>query len=144
MTKRVFSAAVLVLFVFAGTSWAERLAIRGSVANIRSGPGTNYDVMWKVEKYHPLDIIKKTGEWYKFRDFEGDLGWIHKSLLQKIPTVITTRDKCNVRSGPSTKQEIVFNIGKGIPFKVLKRQDSWIHIQHADGDKGWIHKSLVW
>ncbi|MBW1693821.1 MAG: hypothetical protein JRJ41_06635, partial [Deltaproteobacteria bacterium] len=20
----------------------------------------------------------------------------------------------------------------------------WIHIQHADGEKGWIHRSLVW
>ncbi|MGD8882880.1 MAG: SH3 domain-containing protein, partial [Desulfobacterales bacterium] len=35
-------------------------------------------------------------------------------------------------------------VEKGIPFKVLKRENNWIHIEHADGDKGWIHKSLVW
>lgn len=134
----------MILTVAVGASWAERLAVRGSIANIRSGAGTNHEVIWKVEKYHPLEIIGKQGEWYKFKDFENDQGWIHKSLLQKIPTVITTKDKCNVRSGPSTDKEIVFTVEKGIPFKIIKRQEDWIHIQHADGDKGWIHKSLIW
>ncbi|MGD8470221.1 MAG: SH3 domain-containing protein, partial [Desulfobacteraceae bacterium] len=59
-------------------------------------------------------------------------------------TVITNNDACNIRSGPGTSHKILFTVEKGIPFKVLKRQGSWIHIEHADGDKGWIHKSLVW
>ena len=142
--RRYIGLTILILLVLTGTAMAERLAMRGSVGNIRSGPGTNYDVIWKVEKYHPFEIINKKGEWYKFRDFEGDQGWIHKSLLQSISTVITIKDNCNVRSGPSTKKDILFTVEKGIPFKVLKRQASWIEIQHADGDKGWIHKSLVW
>ncbi|MGA7144470.1 MAG: SH3 domain-containing protein [Desulfobacterales bacterium] len=27
---------------------------------------------------------------------------------------------------------------------MLNRKGSWIHVQHADGDKGWIYKTLVW
>jgi SH3-like domain-containing protein len=69
---------------------------------------------------------------------------VHKSLLRKIPAVITNKNKCNVRSGPGPGFDVLFTVGKGIPFKVLKRKDIWIHIEHADGDKGWIHKSLVW
>ena len=123
---------------------AERLSVSVPIANIRSGPGTKYDIIWNVEENHPLVILKRSGEWYKFRDFEGDAGWVHKSLLKKFPAVITLRDKCNVRKGPGTKNAIVFTVEKGIPFKVLKRQGNWIHIRHSDGDKGWIHKSLVW
>ena len=96
------------------------------------------------EQNHPILVLKKSGNWYHFRDFEGDKGWIHKSLVRKIPSVITNKDKCNVRSGPGTKFEILFTIGDGIPFKILKRKGNWINVQHADGDKGWIHKSLVW
>jgi len=123
---------------------AQRLTVAADVANIRSGPGTKYDILWKVGKYHPLNIIEKSGPWYHFRDFEGDEGWVHKSLIRKIPATITNKDKCNVRSGPGTGFDVLFAVEKGIPFKVLKRKGNWIHIEHADGDKGWVHKSLVW
>ena len=123
---------------------ADRLTVTAPIANIRSGPGTKYDIIWKVEKYHPLLILKKSGAWYHFRDFEGDEGWVHHSLVGKLPAVITKKDKCNIRSGPGTRQQVVFMVEKGIPFKVLRRKGNWINIQHADGEKGWIHKSLVW
>jgi len=101
-------------------------------------------VLWQVAQNHPILVLKKSGNWYHFCDFEGDKGWIHNSLVRKIPSVITNKEKCNVRSGPGTKFEILFTIKEGISFKILKRKGNWIHIQHADGDKGWIHKSLVW
>jgi len=88
--------------------------------------------------------LKKTNVWYHFRDFEEDEGWIHESLVNKTPTVITNSATANIRSGPGTKNKILFTVDKGIPFKILKRKGKWIHIQHADGDKGWIHKTLVW
>ena len=122
----------------------ERLAVAVPKANIRSGPGTNHQVIWQVYKYYPIEIIKKTASWYWFVDFEGDRGWIHRPLVQKIPTVITIKGVCNIRSGPGTKYKIVFEAEKGVAFKVLKRKGSWIQVQHADGDKGWIYKSLVW
>jgi len=132
------------LLILVSVASAERLAVSVSRANIRSGPGKNYDTLWAVEKYHPLNVFQKSGQWYHFRDFEGDKGWIHKTLLGKFSSVITKKEKCNIRSGPSPRFEVLFEVEKGIPFKVLKRKGSWIHIQHADGDKGWIHESLVW
>ena len=127
-----------------GTALAERLTVAADIANIRSGPGKNYEILWKVEKYYPLLVIKKEKNWFQFRDFEGDEGWIHASLLAKIPSVITKSEKCNIRSGPGTKHKIVLTVESGIPFKLLKREGKWIQIQHADGDSGWIHRSLVW
>lgn len=135
---------ILLIIVCAGIANAERLAISSPVANIRSGPGTSHDVIWKVQKYFPIFVIEKSGEWYHFEDFEGDEGWVHQSLVSKIQTVITKNETANVRSGPGTNYEVLFTVEKGIPFKVLKRENNWIHIEHADGDKGWIHKSLVW
>ena len=135
---------LLLIIVFAGVANAERLAVSAPVANIRSGPGTGHNVLWKVEQYFPIFVIEKSGEWYRFEDFEGDKGWVHQSLVGKIPSVITRNDTSNIRSGPGTTHPVLFSVEKGIPFKALKRENNWIQIEHADGDKGWIHKSLVW
>ena len=140
-------AITAILFcLFAGAASAERLAVKVSEANVRSGPGTKqYEILWKVELYHPVEVLKKSNRWIQFRDFEGDIGWIHGSLLADIPAVITKADKCNVRKGPGTKFDIKYTVETGIPFKVLKRQGKWLQVIHKD-DKhpGWIHKSLVW
>lgn len=145
MVMKVQSIIIfLLIMLLAGAASAERLAVSAPVANIRSGPGTRHNVLWKVEKYFPLLVIEKSGQWYHFEDFEGDKGWVHQSLVSKISAVITKNDACNIRSGPGTSNKIIFTVEKGIPFRVLKREGSWIYIEHADGDKGWIHKSLVW
>ena len=142
---RSFSFLLIVLLVFYGSvTFAQRLTITANVANIRSGPGHRYDVLCQVEKFHPIWIIDKTVKWYHFRDFEGDEGWIHASLLGEIPAVITKSETCNVRSGPGTGYKIKFTVEKGIPFRVLQRKKKWVYVRHADGDKGWIHTSLLW
>jgi len=120
------------------------MSVKTDIANIRSGPNTNDPVIWQVEMYHPLNVIQKQGDWYLFEDFEGDRGWIHQSLLSDIETVIVKKDNCNVRSGPGTGNDIRFTVDKGVPFKVIEKQGQWLHVVHADGDKGWIHRSLVW
>ncbi len=123
---------------------AERLTVKASIANMRSGPGTSYDVLWQVEKYHPFLVVEKKDDWLKIKDFEGDMAWIHASLLNDAEGVITSKTNCNVRAEPSTDSRIVFTVEKGVPFRVIKRQEGWIYIEHADGEKGWIYHTLVW
>lgn len=142
-----FTAALLLLatlFAPAPVLSAERLALSVDVANVRSGPGTNYEVLWKMEKYTPIEAKSTKGEWIFFEDFEGTRGWMHEDLVDDTPTVITRADLCNIRSSAGTDGKIIFRAESGVPFKVLRRQGEWINILHADGDKGWIHQSLVW
>ncbi len=122
----------------------ERLAVKVSIANMRSGPGKQFKELWQVEKYHPVIVIEKKGKWYKIRDFENDKAWIHNSLLADIQSVITIKEKCNVRSKASKNGRILFTVEKGVPFKVLEKKGNWIKIKHADNDVGWIYKTLVW
>ncbi len=147
--KPLLVVSMFLFVVFsAGDVLAEKLTVNADVANIRSGPGTNYEVLWQVEKYTPLQILDtdKTGTWYYIKDFEGSIGWISKNLMSKIDAVITKprEERVNIRSGPGTDYDVIFKAIKGVPFKVLERKGNWIHLQHADGDKGWIHKILVW
>ena len=148
--KRLFSKkkAVLVLaFILAvpGIANAGRMSVRVEKANIRSGPGTGYEAMWMVEKYHPIMILKCVGKWCHISDFEGEKGWLRKDLLDKTSSVITKCEDCNVRSGPGTGYKTKMkNLPSGVPFKVLKTKGRWLNIRHKDGLTGWIHSSLVW
>jgi len=141
-------AITAVLLILPGFVVAqERLSVTSGIANIRSGPGTEYDVWWQVEQYHPFIIIEKKEDWYKIKDFENAEAWLHKSLLSKMETVITKIKKkgtCNIRSKPTTKSQILFTVEAGVPFKVLERKKNWIKVEHTDGDVGWIYKILVW
>jgi len=124
---------------------AERKAISTNRANIRSGPGTTYDILWQVERYYPIEVLHKVGQWYKFKDFEGDIGWVKNTIVDDTLTVITSEgNKVNVRKGPGIKYDKVFMVEKGVPFKVIQKKGTWLQIEHADGDKGWIFKNLVW
>ena len=75
MWNRIIRASGLLFFVLglvfidASQAQAERLMVSSTVANIRSGPGTTFEVLWQVEQYHPLQIVEKKGNWYKFTDF---------------------------------------------------------------------------
>ena len=142
--KPYFVILTILVVLNGGAALAERLSITAPVANIRSGPDTKSEILWKVEKYHPIFVIKKSDSWYYFRDFEDDRGWVHKSLVSSVPSVITKKDLCNIRSGPSTKDKVLLSVEKGIPFKVLEKKGRWLHVEHSDGDRGWIFDALVW
>lgn len=146
---RVVTGALVAIFIGAGfqsvpAMTGERLAVSVSTANVRQGAGTNYDVRWRVEKYYPVMVIEKDSEWIRFKDFEGDEGWLHESLLKSMNTVVIKKDECNVRTGPGTNHDIAFTVYKGVPFKVIGSQGDWLHVRHADGDTGWVYKPLTW
>lgn len=123
---------------------SQRMAVSSEVANIRSGPSAESEVLWQVERYYPLLVIEKKDPWYRFKDIDGHQGWIHKSLLDTTATVIVRVRRANLRSGPGTENAILFDAEKGTPFKILTRKKDWLEVQHVDGDSGWIFKSLVW
>jgi len=142
--KKILPITLLALVLCAGTASAKRLSVAADKANVRSGPGTANEILWSVGKYYPVDTIKKSGNWYQVRDFEGDTGWIYRKLLKKIPSVIVKSARVNVREGPGTSFRILFQAEKGVSFKLLKRKKKWFKVKHADGDVGWLHKNLVW
>jgi SH3-like domain-containing protein len=142
--KKTLIFTLLVIVLFVGPASAKRLSVAVARANGRSGPGTNHETLWSVGKYYPVDIIKTSGKWHQIRDFEGDMGWVHGSLLKKIPAVIVKGNIVNVREGPGTNSKVLFQAEKGVSFKLLERKKKWLKVQHADGDVGWVHKSLAW
>jgi SH3-like domain-containing protein len=57
--------------------------------------------------------------------------------------VSVLKDGVNLRSGPETKFEVLFQLPAGYPLKVLARQGEWLKVSDYENDKGWIFSSLV-
>lgn len=98
MRRIVLFVILCVAVLYAGEASAKRLAVSVDKANMRSGPGTNHEILWSAGKYYPVDTLEKSGSWYKISDFEGDEAWIHGSLLKKIPAVIVKAPLVNVQN----------------------------------------------
>ena len=53
------------------------------------------------------------------------------------------KDGVNIRSGASTKDEILWEVFKDFPLKVLETKGKWTHTVDFEGDKGWVFSSLL-
>ncbi len=57
--------------------------------------------------------------------------------------VSVKKDGINIRSGPSTKHEILWEVFKNFPLEVVKREGKWSQTMDFEGDKGWVYSSLL-
>ena len=79
------------------------------------------------------------------------LGITVPAYAEKIPTsspvprfMTLSANKVNVRAGPGQRYPIrIILKRKGLPVEIIKEFDVWYQIQSNDGDKGWVHKSLL-
>jgi len=133
-------------------SWvtaAEMVAIAGDDINMRSGPGTEHAILWKLDSGFPIEVVGVKGEWLQVKDFEGSTGWVHKKTTQKTPHAIVKANKetgqqINVRSEPDTKSAVVAKANYGVVFKVLEKKDGWVKVEHGQDVRGWVDGRLLW
>jgi len=111
--------------------------------NVRTGPGTDHPIKMKVGRNYPLYVINESEGWLHVMDFDGDRGWISANLASFDSYVITQLPKSNIRDGRGTENSSKFTAERGVVRRVLKEEDGWLNVRHADGDEGWISAKIV-
>jgi len=143
--RRAFLGAFIFALLFAaGDSWADPLYVEESKARIRSGPGTEYDVLWEPPRYTPLEYLAKFKDWYAVRDFQRDVGWVHEGSVARGKAAIVTDSKVNVRKSPDAKAATAFVVEKHYLFLIVESKGAWLKIKDIDGEEGWIQDNQVW
>ncbi|RMG67482.1 MAG: hypothetical protein D6710_11350, partial [Nitrospirae bacterium] len=98
MKKILSGLSLIAAFLLISINYAGALCVISSEANLRSGPGTNYDKVLQVFKYMPLKKLESKGDWIKVKDVDGDVYWIYGKLVSnKIRCAVVKVDKANVR-----------------------------------------------
>lgn len=147
--KIVLLLIFIITLGFCSAVEAKMLSIVGDDVNMRSGPGTNYKVMWELSNGFPLIVLKKKGEWYRVQDFEGTIGWVHQDVTSSTPHMIVkvhknAKKRINIRSGAGTKYRIIAKAYYGVVLKTMQQQHGWVQVQHEKGVTGWVKRSLLW
>ena len=52
-------------------------------------------------------------------------------------------EKANLRKGPGTKYEKLWQVFQYMPFKLLRTKNNWKQVQDLDGDNYWVHGPLT-
>lgn len=120
------------------------VSVKGSTLNMREGPGTHTAVLWELKQGYPLQITERKGSWVRVRDFEGDTGWVARSLTGSTPHHIVKSKVANLRAGPGTQHRIVGRLEYGELLRTREKRADWVRVERSEGVSGWIAKRLLW
>ncbi len=148
MKKNLFIIAIF-FFLFIFTDNLSALCVKTSEANLRSGPGSNFKKTWTVYTYMPFRKLSRQGEWYKVKDVDGEIHWIHRSLVtEKHLCAVVKVKKAQIRSGPGKKYDplSISPVVKYYSFKVIKigKKRKWMKLQDEVKNRGWMSRELLW
>jgi SH3-like domain-containing protein len=120
--------------------------------NARSGPGAKYPTKWIfVKKSEPLAVTAEFDQWRYVKDIDGDIGWVHSSVLSnKRNVIITGKDNAILRKRSSSKSRIVAYLSPNLRCQLKKCEipdagnaKRWCKIK-CEGYAGWIEDFRLW
>lgn len=144
IARRFVVAASLGLAALSSALAQNMVSVKGSVLNMRAGPGTHTEVLWELQRGYPLQVIKRQNRWLQVKDFEGDTGWVARSLTGNTPHHVVKSPTANVRSGPGTQHRIVGKAEYGEVVRTREKRGRWVRVEREGASNGWIAKSLLW
>ncbi len=148
-TRRGVLAALLLALAGNGLPVAaadvRMVSIDRAQVNMRSGPGTRFEILWNLARGYPLQVLARSQGWLKVRDFENDVGWVLARLTSRKPHLVVKTEVLNLRRGPGTGHRIVGQAAYGEVLHTLEHEGSWVHVRRQpDGPSGWVARRLTW
>ncbi|NKB20447.1 MAG: SH3 domain-containing protein [Alphaproteobacteria bacterium] len=144
-------AIILLLITLTGQAVAQTglplprfVSLRASEVNMRTGPGIRYPIEWKLMYRHmPVEIVAEFENWRKIREWQGGVGWVHKSMLSGQRWVIIRKGKQTLRRNAKPDARAIARIEKKVIGKLKKCDASWCKIDFS-GYSGWMRHNQVW
>jgi N-acetylmuramoyl-L-alanine amidase len=149
------------------------LQVTTNGVNLRSGPGTNYDIVGSANQGEILTLVDVKGDWYQVKTSAGLPAYIKASFTEKTekaekaasvpvpasstpvpsqptpPTATVVRQvevisgTVYLRGGPGSDFEQIGSVSKGDILSVLGQEGDWYKIKRADGTSAYIAGWLV-
>jgi len=126
-------------------------------ANVRGGPGTNYDKVGELPAGTPLTVLAQVDGWYQARRSDGRIVWVTAELLDLDPAIadflpqasnipapppakvgLVTQEGLNLRDGPGTAFIGMSKLKANAQLDLLARNGDWFQVQTPEGQAGWV------
>jgi len=69
--------------------------------------------------------------------------WFLGAGLAHAERMAVTAPKANVRVGPGSEHAVIWQTEQYYPVEVRQRKGPWILFEDFEGDRGWLHQSLL-
>ena len=129
-----------------------KATVTASSLNVRNGAGTSHKKIGSLTKGKQVELLEKTGSWYKIKYGSGT-GYVHGNYLKLnssgttnptppstppsnntvIGRATVTASSLNVRSGAGTSNKKIGSLAKGKQVELLEKTGSWYKIKYGNG-----------
>jgi N-acetylmuramoyl-L-alanine amidase len=121
--------------------------------NVRSGPGTSFQVITQVRPEQTFPFVKEEGDWIQIELNDKEKGWVAKWLItfkeadvkevsQVRKTATVQVPILNVRSGPDTSNSVIGKLTSGEKIEIIEIKKGWYKISFNQGE-GWVASDFV-
>jgi len=126
-------------------------------ANVRGGPGTNYDKVGELPAGTLLTVLAQSNGWYQARRSDGRIVWVTAELLDLDPAVadflpqatnspapppakvgFVIEEGLNLRDGPGMAYIGMIKLKANAQLDLLARYGDWLQVQTPEGQAGWV------
>ena len=118
-------------------------SLKKSKVNVRYGPSFESPIKYIYKKIHlPIKQIDKKENWRRIIDSKNNSGWIHRSQLKSVNSLIPLKDKILFKKATHFSKPLV-KIKKGRVLIVQKCKTGWCKVK-SEKFKGWIKTDQIW
>jgi SH3-like domain-containing protein len=123
------------------------VSLKGSPANLRTGPGVGYSIEWVYMRPGiPLEIYQQFGNWRRVRDWNGARGWIYAPLLSGRRTAVAAPWRTGnvaLRKTPTFDGPVISWLEPGVEVKLRRCDGKWCTVV-LGSMSGFIKQTDLW
>ena len=136
--------ALLSLFSVSNSFAQQSVNITASALNVRTGPGTNHNIIGLVYNAQKYVSLGTSGSWHII-DFDDRKGWIHGNYLTNdsagnVRTNVT--NYLNVRTGPGTGYRDIGDAKANQRWVIIDSSGEWRKVNYRGGGY-WMHGNYL-
>ena len=141
--KKIIIIFFTLIFFFETNADEIFLSLKKNKVNVRYGPSFESPIKFIYKKINlPIKQIDKKENWRRIIDLKNNSGWIHRSQLKSVNSIIPLNDKILFKK-PSKFSKPIAKIKKGRVLVIQKCDGIWCQIR-SEKFKGWIKTDNIW
>lgn len=120
-------------------------SIKSDKIYMRVGPGEDYEIKWVYHrKGLPVEVLGSYDAWRRVKDIDGEIGWIHATLLSRERTAMVVGDSlATVTRSDDTASRVIAKARAGA-IGILRHCEALVCEVKFDGVEGWVSRARLW
>jgi uncharacterized protein YgiM (DUF1202 family) len=119
--------------------------IAGDAVNVRSGPGTNYSIIIKLNKGDEVVVLGEEFGWVRIEVPPATFSWVSARFVERGEENqgTITANRVNIRAGSGTDFDVLGQVNRGDIVEIVDEVEQWYKIKPPAAAKAWVHSDYI-